>query len=50
MQHQTSAEPQSFVEVTSRPATLIELLDHRAQQQPDQLGYTFLLDGNTNEL
>ena len=50
MQHQTSAELESFVEATSRPATLIELLDHRALQQPDQLAYTFLLDGDTNEL
>src|SRR5829696_2523632 len=50
MQYQTSAEPESFVEATSRPATLIELLDQRALQQPDQLAYTFLLDGETNEL
>ncbi len=50
MQHQTSAELESFVEATSRPATLIELLDQRALQQPDQLAYTFLPDGDTNEL
>ena len=50
MQYQTSPELESFVEATSRPATLIELLDHRALQQPDQLAYTFLLDGETNEL
>src|SRR5829696_6378643 len=50
MQYQTSAEPESFVEATSRPATLIELLDQRALQQPDQLAYTFLLDEETNEL
>ena len=30
-------------------STLIELLDHRAQHQPDQPVYTFLLDGETEE-
>lgn len=50
MQYQTSPELESFVEATGRPATLIELLDQRALQQPDQLAYTFLLDGETSEL
>ena len=54
MQYQTSAELESFVEATGRPATLpttlIELLDQRAFHQPDQLAYTFLLDGETSEL
>jgi acyl-CoA synthetase (AMP-forming)/AMP-acid ligase II len=50
MQYQTSAELESFVEATGRPATLIELLDQRALQQPDQLAYTFLLDGEASEL
>ena len=34
----------------TRSATLIELLDQRALQQPDQLAYTFLFDGETSEL
>ena len=50
MQYQISPELESFVEATGRPATLIELLDQRALQQPDQLAYTFLLDGETSEL
>src|SRR5215216_1201388 len=58
MQYQTSAELEFFVEATGRPATLpttlpttlIGLLDHRAFHQPDQLAYTFLLDGETSEL
>ena len=50
MQYQISSELESFVEATGRPATLIELLDQRALQQPDQLAYTFLLDGETSEL
>src|SRR5215213_6130512 len=49
MQYQISRELESFVEATGRPATLIELLDQRALQ-PTQPGYTFLLDGETNEL
>ncbi|HSE19187.1 MAG TPA: amino acid adenylation domain-containing protein, partial [Pyrinomonadaceae bacterium] len=50
MRYQTSPEPGSFVEATGRPTTLIELLDQRALRQPDQLAYTFLLDGETSEL
>jgi len=54
MQYQTSAEIEFFVEATGRPTTLpttlIGLLDHRALHQPDQLAYTFLLDGETSEL
>ncbi len=50
MQYQTTREIDSFVEATQRPATLVELLDQRALQQPDQLAYTFLLDGETSEV
>src|SRR5215207_897919 len=50
MQYQTSAELESFVDVTRRSATLVELLHQRSLQQPDKLGYTFLLDGETSEL
>ena len=32
------------------PTTLIELLNKRAQNQPDQIGYTFLKDGETEEI
>jgi acyl-CoA synthetase (AMP-forming)/AMP-acid ligase II len=53
MQYQTSVELGFFVEAAGRPttlpATLIELLDHRALHQPDQLAYTFLLDGEKND-
>src|SRR5690242_20514656 len=50
MHYQTTREIESFVEATHRPATLIELLDQRALHLPDQLAYTFLLDGETSEL
>jgi amino acid adenylation domain-containing protein/non-ribosomal peptide synthase protein (TIGR01720 family) len=50
MQYQTTPELDSIVEATRGPATLIELLDQRALQHPDQLAYTFLLDGETSEL
>src|SRR5215467_362652 len=49
MQYQTAREPESFIEATHRPATLIELLDQRALHLPDQLAYTFLCDGETSE-
>src|ERR1051325_6061275 len=50
MQYQTIRYTESFVEATRKPSTLIELLDHRALQHPDQLAYTFLVDGETSEL
>ena len=50
MQYQTTRDLESFVEATHRPATLTELLDQRALYLPDQLAYTFLLDGETTEL
>ncbi|HJT36223.1 MAG TPA: aminotransferase class I/II-fold pyridoxal phosphate-dependent enzyme [Pirellulales bacterium] len=31
------------------PATLVELLRHRARCQPDQVAFTFLVDGETQE-
>ena len=31
------------------PSTLVELLRWRALHQPDQLAYTFLLDGESSE-
>jgi len=33
-----------------QPTTLIELLRHRAQNQPDKPAYTFLVNGETEEL
>src|ERR1051325_2502013 len=50
MQYQAIREQKSFVAANRRPLTLIELLDHRALEHPDQLAYTFLRDGETNEL
>jgi hypothetical protein len=53
MQYQTSLELEPFIEAAGRPATLpttlIQMLDQRALQQPDELDYTFLLDGETRE-
>ena len=39
-----------FPDAASRPSTLSELLRWRAVHQPDQLAYTFLLDGETQEV
>jgi acyl-CoA synthetase (AMP-forming)/AMP-acid ligase II len=50
MQYQTSLELESFIGAAGRPTTLIQMLDQRALQQPDELDYTFLLDGETREL
>ena len=54
MQYQTSLELEPFIEAAGRPATrpttLIQMLDQRALQQPDELDHTFLLDGETREL
>ena len=50
MQYQTIPERESFFEASGRPSTLIDLLRHRALKQPNQLAYTFLLDGETSEL
>lgn len=32
----------------SQPNTLVDLLHHRALCQPDQVAYTFLVDGENN--
>ena len=54
MQYQTSLELEPFIEASGRPAnlptTLIQMLDQRALQQPDELDCAFLLDGETREL
>ena len=50
MQYQTIPELESFSEATSRSSNLIDLLRHRALNQPEQLAYTFLRDGETSEL
>src|ERR1043165_3170989 len=50
MQYQTTRELDYLLETIHRPATLIELLDQRALQYPEQRAYTFLLDGETSEL
>jgi acyl-CoA synthetase (AMP-forming)/AMP-acid ligase II len=33
-----------------RPKTIVELLSRRAMEQPDRLGYTFLVDGEREEV
>lgn len=50
MRYQTSLKLESFIGAAGRPTTLIRMLDQRALQQPDELDYTFLLDGETREL
>src|SRR5438105_2751305 len=50
MQYQTNTELESSSESGDRPLTLVDLLRRRALCQPDQLAYTFLLDGETSEL
>ena len=44
MQYQISLELEPFIEAAGRPATLpttlIQMLDQRALQQPDELDYT----------
>src|SRR5437868_9379451 len=50
MQYQISPELVSVVQATGSPTTLIELSDQRAFERPDELAYTFLLDGETTEL
>src|SRR6185503_13606725 len=50
MQYQTIPEHEVFSKATGRPSTLIDLLRYRALNQPDQLAYTFLLEGETSEL
>nr|VFK59103.1 MAG: Acyl-CoA synthetase (AMP-forming)/AMP-acid ligase II [Candidatus Kentron sp. TC] len=39
-----------IIESMSEPATLVELLQHRARIQPNKLAYTFLIDGETEEV
>src|SRR5438270_3583998 len=50
MRYQTNTELESSSELGDRPSTLVDLLRRRALRQPDQLAYTFLLDGETSEL
>src|SRR5207237_6441202 len=50
MQYQISPELVSVVQATGSTTTLIEVSDQRAFERPDQLAYTFLLDGETTEL
>ena len=40
----------NFPEVSSKPSTLVDLLRYRAGQHPDQIAFTFLLDGETEEI
>jgi acyl-CoA synthetase (AMP-forming)/AMP-acid ligase II/acyl carrier protein len=35
----------SFTDRVDQPATLVDILHHRTVQQPEQLAYTFLVDG-----
>jgi acyl transferase domain-containing protein/acyl-CoA synthetase (AMP-forming)/AMP-acid ligase II/acyl carrier protein len=39
-----------FPGVRPAPSTVVDLLRHRAQQQPDGLAYTFLVDGESDEV
>src|SRR5437588_6671123 len=50
MRYQTNPELESSSEACDRHSTLIDLLRRRALRRPDQLAYTFLLDGETSEL
>src|SRR5437588_485028 len=50
MRYQTNPELESSSEACDRHSTLVDLLRRRALRQPDQLAYTFLLDGETSEL
>src|SRR5947209_1437524 len=50
MRYQTNPELESSSEACDRHSTLVDLLRQRALRRPDQLAYTFLLDGETSEL
>ncbi|MFN6563914.1 MAG: AMP-binding protein [Nostoc sp. ChiSLP01] len=43
-------EKNYFAVLTRNEATLVDLLGKRALQQPNQVGYTFLVDGETKEI
>jgi len=47
LSERTTASPDSFDTGLCRLNTVIELLRHRALNQPDQLAYTFLADRET---
>src|ERR1051325_459222 len=50
MSSKRQAYPDSYPDAGRMPSTLVELLRLRAQNQPDFLGYTYLTDGETNEV
>src|SRR5262245_51968056 len=54
LQREPSGQMESSMSVSERTleqiATLVELLRWRAQERPDQLAYTFLADGETQEI
>src|SRR5947209_19608171 len=49
MRYQTNPELESSSEACDRHSTLVDLLRQRALRRPDQLAYTFLLDGETSD-
>lgn len=50
MSSRISSFSDSFSAATFRPSTLVELLRWRAEVQPERRAYTFLTDGETNEV
>jgi amino acid adenylation domain-containing protein/non-ribosomal peptide synthase protein (TIGR01720 family) len=50
MRMMTNIQAQSVCEVISQPQTLNDLLRWRALEQPDRLAYSFLQDGETEEI
>ena len=50
MHSKRQAYPDSYRDTGHMPSTLVELLQLRALNQPDFLGYTFLVDGETKEI
>lgn len=44
------SQPSNLIHIPKPAATLVELLRWQAQERPDQLAYTFLLDGEVDQV